>query len=77
MGLRPIEGVKAASTRSLLRSKQKCHPDRRGHGPAAHRMGESRFHSFSPAFQTEVSSRPERSAVEGPAVHHPPLANVR
>jgi hypothetical protein len=28
MGLRPIEGVKAASTRSLLRSKQKCHPDR-------------------------------------------------
>jgi hypothetical protein len=29
---------------------------------------ESCFHSFSPAFPTEVSSRPERSGVEGPAV---------
>jgi hypothetical protein len=29
------------------------------------------FYSFFYPFQTEVSSRPERSEVEGPAVHHP------
>jgi hypothetical protein len=27
--------------------------------------------SFFRPFQTKVSSRPERSEVEGPAVHHP------
>jgi hypothetical protein len=36
---------------------------------------ESCFHSFSPAFPTEVSFRLERSEVEGSAVHPSVLPN--
>jgi len=32
--------------------------------------------SFFYPIQTEVSSRPERSEVEGPAVHHPHKQNL-
>jgi hypothetical protein len=33
-------------------------------------------YSFTSAFPTKVSSRPKRSEVEGPAVHHPASTNL-
>src|ERR1700721_3090690 len=64
----------------ISKQKQNCHLDRRHHGPAAHPRGCKGPSVQQPlsmeAPPSPLSSRPERSVVEGSAVLRTHLGNV-